>query len=74
MTLDVRSLREWVSDLFNRGRLSGGGPLGAPTLDLAESAPNLAAPLDHDVAGGDAMGAGDGSPTGPGRRGRHIRE
>lgn len=72
MALDVRSLREWVSDIFNRGRLSGGGPLGAPSLDLAETAPNLGAHLDHQVAGGD--GAGGESPAEPGRRGRHIRE
>jgi hypothetical protein len=35
MTLDVRSLREWVADLFGRGRLSGGGTLGE--LDLTAS-------------------------------------
>jgi hypothetical protein len=74
MTLDVRSLREWLSDLFNRGRLSGGGPLGAPTLDLAETAPDLGSHLDHEVAGGDAMGAGGESLAAPRRRGRHIRE
>ncbi|HEY3529294.1 MAG TPA: hypothetical protein VGK78_09095 [Nocardioides sp.] len=39
MTLDVRSLREWVVDLFGRGRLSGGGPLGDPRPDIDMTAP-----------------------------------
>ena len=39
MTLDVRSLRDWVADILGRGRLSGGGPLGAPRPDLDPTSP-----------------------------------
>jgi len=41
MTLDVRSLGEWVKDVFGRGRLSAGGPLGAPSIELEEAKPGL---------------------------------
>jgi hypothetical protein len=49
MTLDVRSLWDWCRDLLGRGRLSGGGPLGEPSVDLDDAAlddegtPNLVA-------------------------------
>jgi hypothetical protein len=74
MPLDVRSLREWVSDLFNRGRLSGGGPLGAPTLELAESAPDLGHESDREMAAGDPSAGFDEVPAQRGMPGRHIRE
>ena len=37
MTLDVRSLGEWLKDIFGRGRLSGGGALGAPSIALEDA-------------------------------------
>jgi hypothetical protein len=54
MTLDVRSLGEWVKDIFGRGRLSGGGPLGVPSLDLEEAAPGIDEQSDGAVADGRA--------------------
>jgi hypothetical protein len=52
MTLDVRSLGEWVKDVFGRGRLSGGGPLGVPSLDLEEAAPGIDEESNGAVPGG----------------------
>jgi hypothetical protein len=51
MALDVRSLREWVQDIFGRGRLSGGGALGAPSLELEEAAPGPAQETDRADSG-----------------------
>lgn len=38
MVLDVRSLGEWMKAIFGHGRLSGGGPLGRPSIVLDEAA------------------------------------
>jgi hypothetical protein len=35
MAIDVRSLGEWLRAAFGRGRLSGGGPVGTASLQLA---------------------------------------
>jgi hypothetical protein len=52
VTLDVRSLGEWVKDIFGRGRLSGGGPLGVPSLELEDAAPGIDEESDGVVSGG----------------------
>jgi hypothetical protein len=62
MTLDVRSLAEWVKDLFGRGRLSGGGPLGAPSATFDEAPPSLDQETNRAVSGGGMVG-GDDEPA-----------
>jgi hypothetical protein len=56
VTLDVRSLWDWWRDLIGRGRLSGGGPLGTPTLDLEEAPPGVDPDANRAVSGGGMVG------------------
>jgi hypothetical protein len=56
VTLDVRSLWDWCRDLIGRGRLSGGGPLGTPSLDLEEAPPDLDQDANRAVSGGGMVG------------------
>jgi hypothetical protein len=70
MTLDVRSLREWVMDLLGRGRLSGGGPLGTPSHDLDEAPPGIDQEANRAVSGGGMVGPDDQPPRHKAERSR----
>jgi hypothetical protein len=70
MSLDVRSLREWVADLFGRGRFSGGGPLGTPSLDLDEAPPGIDQENNRAVSGNGMVGPDDQAASHKARRSR----
>jgi hypothetical protein len=56
VTLDVRSLWDWCHDLIGRGRLSGGGPLSAPGLDLEDAPPDGDEEAHRAVSGSGMVG------------------
>jgi hypothetical protein len=70
VSLDVRSLREWVADVLGRGRLSGGGPLGTPSIDLDEAPPGFDQEANRAVSGGGMVGPDDEAASRKTRRSR----